>query len=157
MDGLPIEFYVWFRDDIIGLLMELFQEIKKKGEMTLSMRKGIMCLIPTKDKDPRIIRNLRPLTLLNTDYKILAKTITNRLKEVLPSIVGPYQVDFMEGCHIQENIRRTMDIIAHVNEAKKKAVIVCIDFEKCFNRIEHQSIFDTFKYFQFGPKFISWD
>ena len=49
-----------------------------------------------------------------------------------------------------------MDIISHVNQTKKSVVIVSIDFEKCFDRIEHESIFAAMHYFNFGERFIEW-
>ena len=94
--------------------------------------------------------------MLNTDYKILAKAMSTRMKSVLPSIIGPQQTGFMEGRSIHSNIRRMIDIISHVNQAKKSVVIVSIDFEKCFDRIEHESIFAAMRYFNFGELFIEW-
>ena len=49
-----------------------------------------------------------------------------------------------------------MDIVAHVNRTQKSAILVSIDFEKCFDRVEHQSIFGAMKYFGFRPKFIQY-
>ena len=52
--------------------------------------------------------------------------------------------------------RLTSDIISHVYQTNKKVVLVAIDFEKCFDRLEHESIFKVLKYFKFGETFISW-
>ena len=61
------------------------------------MRQGIICLIPKKGKDPLFLKkNWRPLSLLNTDYKILAKTLANRLKTTISSIIHPDQTRFYE-------------------------------------------------------------
>ena len=155
-DGLPVKFYIAFLDHLITPLMNLFEEIQCRGRMSESMLRGVMCLIPKKGKDSKFIKNLRPLRLLNMDYKILAKVLATRLKEVMPSFVGEYQTGFMARRHIQDNIRKTIDIIAHVYKSKQKALIVSIDFEKCFDRIEHLSIYKAFEYFNFGPKFIAW-
>ena len=118
------------------------------------MCKGIIMLLPKKGKDTLLIKNLRPLTLLNTDYKILAKIFINRLKTVLPDIIGEQQTGFMSGHHIYDNIRKTMDIVSYVNRSKTKAVIVSIDFEKCFDHIEHNSIIGALRYFGIGEYFV---
>ena len=60
----------------------------------------------------------------------------------------------MAGLHIHTNIQRVIDIVSYVNESNTKAVIISIDFEQCFDRVEHRSIFAALYYFGFGPKFI---
>ena len=153
-DGLPIEFYNRLRKVLREPLFAMFKEVVSKQEMSRSMKRGLILLLPKKNKNPLQIKSYRPLTLLSTDYKILAKICANRLKRVLPDIIGEQQTGFMEGRHIQTNIRRTMDIVAHVNRSKKRAVIISIDYEKCFDKIEHNSIFKALEYFGFGNNFI---
>ena len=62
---------------------------------------------------------------------------------------------FMEGRKIQENLRKTVDIISHIYQSGKKAVVVSIDFEKCFDRLEHKAIRGSLEYFGFGPKYTN--
>ena len=62
----------------------------------------------------------------------------------------------MAGRHIQNNIRKTMDIVHHVDKSGQKVVVMCIDFEKCFDQIEHKSIYGALKYFNVGERFIAW-
>ena len=80
--------------------------------------------------------------------------MATHIKTVLPDIIGDQQTGFMEGRNIQMNLRKTIDIVSHVFQSGKKAVIISIDFEKCFDRIEHKSIFAAMRYFNFGNKFI---
>ena len=61
--------------------------------------------VPKKDAEPFLIKNWRPITLLNCDYKIAAKALANRLKKVLPKLVNSDQTGFMKGRFIRENIR----------------------------------------------------
>ena len=62
----------------------------------------------------------------------------------------------MKGRNIQENLIRTLEVIQYAKEEKIPSIIVTIDFKKCFDLIEHSSIYATFKYFNFGDKFINW-
>ena len=154
-DGLPIEFYTKFLELFKEELWAMYQEVVTNGILGHSARKGLMALLPKGNCDPNYIKNYRPLTILNTDYKVLAKTVATRLKRVLPDIIGDQQNGFMEGRNIQSSIRETIDIVSHINNTKQKAVIVSIDFLKCFDRIEHDSIYNALRYFNFGEKFIS--
>lgn len=52
------------------------------GQLSISQRLGIILLIPKKDKNLDFLKNWRPVTLLNTDYKIATKAITMRLEKV---------------------------------------------------------------------------
>ena len=156
-DGLTVAFYIAFYGSLKNPLWEMFQYVlgttRKFG---LSSRKGLISLIPKGNKDTRKIQNLRPLTLLCTNFKILAKAMATRMKTVLPTIIGEQQNGFMSGRQIQDNIITTMDMVSHIYQSGKQAVIVTIDFEKCFDRLEHESIFAALEYFNFGPNFINW-
>ena len=78
------------------------------------------------------------------------------MRVVLPTIIGDQQTGFMEGRQIHNNIRKCIDIISHIYQSGKKAVVVSIDFKKCFDHIEHESIYAMLKYFEFGDTFIKW-
>lgn len=74
-DGLPAEFYkkFWF---IIGKwILDCFNAAFEGGKLGPEQRRVIITLVPKKDKDRRKLNNWRPIALLNTDYRILAKTI----------------------------------------------------------------------------------
>ena len=64
---------------------------------------GIIELIPKKDAEPNLIKNWRPITLLNCDHKIAAKAIANRLKKFIPKLVKSDQTGFIKGRFIGEN------------------------------------------------------
>ena len=62
----------------------------------------------------------------------------------------------MKGRHISDNIRKTFDVINYVNETRQKAIIMSVDFAKCFDTLEYGAIVGALHYFNFGPKFINW-
>ena len=155
-DGLSTLFYIRFWEEIKEPLWNMYQQVLNTKLLGTSARKGIITLIPKRNKNSKILKNLRPLSILTNDYKILAKAMANRLKSVLPTIISDTQSGFMEGRNIQDNICQTMDVIAHINQSGKKAVVVSIDFQKCFDRIEHRSIYKAFEYFGFGERYIGW-
>lgn len=67
-DGLPFEFYRTFWQDINKLVLEVFKDCIKKGELTESMKQGLITLIPKPNKESSYLDNWRPTTLLNSDY-----------------------------------------------------------------------------------------
>ena len=64
--------------------------------LSISQRRGIITLIPKPNKDTTLLDNLRPISLLNTDYKILTKVIAKRLEKVLPKVVNPDQTGYVK-------------------------------------------------------------
>ena len=107
-DDLPCEFYKVFWKDIGKTLTEALNFSYQKGKLAVSQRRGIVELVPKKDADPNLIKNWRPLTLLNCDYKIASKTIANRIKMVLPEVTSEDQSGFIKNRCISDNIR-TLD------------------------------------------------
>ena len=90
-DGLPIEFYETFWDDISDYYLNSINYGYSNGQFSVSQRRGVIKLIPKKDAIPYYVRNWRPITLLNCDYKIAAKAIANRLKTVIPGLINDDQ------------------------------------------------------------------
>ena len=142
--------------ELCDILHELYHYCYQSGELNKSARQGIISLLPKGNKNPNYLKNWRPLTLLNLDYKILAKILANRLKVVLPNIIGDQQTGFIENRQISENIVKTMDIIAYASVHRKKQLIVTIDFEKCFDKIAYCAIFGSMEYFGMCTSFQKW-
>ena len=70
----------------------------QKGSLSISQKRGIISLIPKKNKDKTLLENLRPISLLNVDYKILTKSIAKRLEKVLPKIINSDQTGYIKTC-----------------------------------------------------------
>lgn len=85
-DGLPTEFYLTFWDSLADVLVLVFNERFGLGILSDSQRESLLRLIHKKD-ERNLAKNWRPISLLNTDYKLASKVITERLKTVMPSIV----------------------------------------------------------------------
>src|SRR6266498_4667055 len=86
-DGFPAEFYQKFWNTIKGDLLTMFQDLFR-GEFPLfSLNFGIITLIP-KVQDANIIKQYRPICLLNVSFKIFTKVTTNRLNMVADKMVS---------------------------------------------------------------------
>ena len=80
----------FFWKDISTLLVSALNYAFESGCLSITQRRGVIKLTPKKDAELYYIENWRPITLLNTDYKIAAKALANRIKSVLPSIIHTY-------------------------------------------------------------------
>jgi hypothetical protein len=93
-----------------------------------SQKIGAISLI-FKKNDPLSLDNYHPITLLNTDTKILAYTIAQRLKEVLPSIIHSDQKGYVKNRYIGFNIRQIQDVINHSEQFNIEGTILFLDFK----------------------------
>jgi len=157
-NGLPAEFYKVFWKDISKPLIKALNFSYDTGCLSITQKRGIIIkLIPKKDTEPHYIKNWRPLTLLNCDYKLAAKSIANRLKNVFPSIISYDQTGFIKDRFIGENIRLIDSVIRLAKEKKNiPGLLLFLDFEKAFDTIEWSFITKTLQYFGLGPSMINW-
>ena len=155
-DGLPAEFYKVFWGDIEDFLLDALNCTYEKGCLSVSQRRGIMTLLPKKNKPVNLLKNWRPITLLNCDYKIAAKSIANRIKKFLPNIINSDQTGFLKNRFIGENIRLIDGIINHMNTEQIPGLLLFVDFEKALDNIEWPFIDKTLRHFNFGTSLVSW-
>lgn len=93
-DGLTNNFLKFFWGDLRDLLFNALTECIEKKELIESMKQGLITLIPKAGKDKRVLDNLRPITLLNTDYKNFSGAIPARLKKGISNIISETQSGF---------------------------------------------------------------
>ncbi len=155
-DGFTSEFYKFFWIDIKDLVYYSLLYAFDNGSLSIEQRQGILALIPKKDKDFRRLKNWRPLTLLNTDYKILTKLLAHRLQKVISKLVKKDQTGYIKGRYIGENIRNLYDIINISTLYNLPDMIVTLDFEKAFDSVSWDFLLQTLQAFGFGPIFCSW-
>ena len=155
-DGFPVEFYKFFWNKIKNFVYNSYLFAFKKKELSYDQKRGIITLIPKKGKDLCSLKNWRPISLLNVDYKILTKALAARLQAILKNIINPDQVGYLAGRFIGENIRTTSDILSFCMSNKKSALITLIDFEKAFDSVRWSFLLKCLKAFNFGKSFMSW-
>ena len=113
-------------------------------------------MIPEKDQGLNELKNWRPITLLNCDYKIASKAIASRLKFVLSDLIDHDQTGFLKGRSIAENICFINDVISYTHLKDIPELHLFIDFEKAFNTIEWTFLRKTPEHFGFGSSLINW-
>lgn len=154
-DGLPLEFYIKFCDLLAPHLVDLFNFSLENGSCSPSMQESVTRVIFKKD-DPKDLKNWRPISLLNVDYKICSKALANRLSIVLPSIIHEDQTCSVPGRTIFENLSLLRDILDYVNITDETGVLLNLDQEKAFDRVDRNFLLNTLKRFGFGPVFQRW-
>jgi len=89
-DGMTTEFYKAFSDKLIPILMKMYNEITENKNIVIpkAFNEGIIKLVYKNNGDKNNLNNYRPISLLNTDYKIFMKILANRIKPIMPHIIN---------------------------------------------------------------------
>ena len=154
-DGLPKEFYAQFWDLLGPDLLEVFGEAFQLRVLPASQRCGIVTLLD-KSGDPLLPQNKRPISLLNTDYKILARSLCSRLSTVLPSVVSPFQTCGVKGRSVHHNLCLLRDLALYSQERSFSCLFISLDQQKAFDRVDWSFLFAVCRSLGLGPNFISW-
>jgi len=125
------------------------------GVLTDSQREGLLRFLYKKD-DKRLPKNWRPISLLNTDYKLASKVITERLKLVMSSIVHQDQTCGVVGRSISSNLDLILDTLVMIDKTDETGILDTLDQEKFFDGADHEILMWTLAKFGFGPSFCRW-
>ena len=101
-------------------------------------------------------KNWRPISLLNCDYKLASKIITDRLKQVMPSIVHSDQTCSVINRSIFSNLHLIRDTLDMINKTDETGILVSLDQMKAFDRVDHDFLMRVISKFGFGPSFCRW-
>jgi ribonuclease HI/exonuclease III len=166
-DGIPNEFWKHelerhkkmkkagdTRPNIARLMKIVLTDIEIHGPIDEKFAEGRMSLL-YKKKDIRNIENYRPVTLLNTDYKIYTTILTEKLKEVAPLIVNKDQAGFMPKRSIYDQTK-LLELVIKLSENKHtNGMIMALDQEKAYDRIDHAYLWRTMRAFGIPKSFIN--
>ena len=155
-DGITTEFYKIFWNDIKRYLLKSLNYAYTEGEISELQKQSLITLLPKPEKDTTLLKNWRPISLLNIDYKIASKAIANRIKTVLPKIISESQTGFMKGRYIGENKRLLEEILDHVEDSNNPCLLFFSDFEKAFDSVDHNYLLSTLEHFNFGDSLRKW-
>lgn len=111
-DGLPAEFYKHFWDILSPFFNKLFAEIQTTSTIPTHMNTALITVFLKPNKDPTHPSSYRPLSLINTDLKIITKTLATRIETVMQSLMHPDQTGFIKNRHASDNSRRLFNLIS---------------------------------------------
>ena len=129
-------FWIKIRDKLIQVYRESFFT----GILPESLRTGVVTLLEKKGKDRLDIEYWRPITLLNIDYRLLTKTLGQRLKTVLPTLIHKNQNGLVPGGSIFFSSHTVRDILFYFKKENLDLILLALDYTKAFDSVNFEFV-----------------
>ena len=140
---------------IKGEVVQFFKEFHRSGKLVKGLNSSFIALIPKKE-NPGGLNDYRPISLINSIYKILAKVLSRRLRDILPDVVGEIQGAFIGGRNILDGVLIANEVVDWWKRSNRKGFLIKLDFEKAYDCINWQFVLDMLQNFGFGQRWIGW-
>ena len=138
------------------MLFNSYKYTFENGYLSNDQKRGVINIIPKEGKDLRYLQNWRPVSLLNSDYKILTKVLSNRLHRVLPKLIQSDQVGYVKGRYMGQTVGTIKDIMTYANKKNLSGYLLLVDFEKAFDSLEWPFMLKCLEWYNFGNNFRKW-
>ncbi|XP_071727135.1 uncharacterized protein [Rutidosis leptorrhynchoides] len=154
-DGLNLQFYKLFWEITKGDLLSALNWFWENEDISRGCIASFLTLVPKKQVTLGL-GDYRPISLIGSYYKIVAKILSNRLRKVLPNLIGPEQSVFLSGRYILDGILVANETVDFLKANRKQGIIFKVDFEKAFDSLNWCFLFVVMKSMGFENKWIKW-
>lgn len=154
--GYTGEFYKFFWPEIRHLVLSVCHEVFERRKMPINLKRSVTILIPKKEKDTRMIENMRPISLLNTLYKIITKLLANRVSRIIKTIIKDDQTGFIKGRFIGENVRLILDMMDYCTSSDQSALLLSCDVKQAYDCVDWSYMKRVMSVMGFGDTFLRW-
>lgn len=164
LDGLPAEFYKALLLNVtegqtplvVKTLQRIFHHIQNGGDIPEVWKTGTLSLLYKNKGDPQLLRNYRPLSIMNVDYKIFTEILMQRLLKALTTVIGNHQSAFLPGRLIDDNVRTAQYLIETFRHSEEDASILFLDQEKAYDRVSHSFLWRSLNALGIPKAFIDY-
>ena len=154
-DGFPLAFWSFSWDFVKEEVMGFFRKFFQNDQFVKSLNATFLVLVP-KGRTVVDLKDLRPISLVGSLYKILSKVLANRIKRVMSLVISQSQNSFVEGRQILDAVLIANEAVDSTLRGKEKGILYKLDIEKAYDHIRWDFLLKMLERMGFGPKWIRW-
>ena len=153
IDGMSLEFYTanWetVREELLILLNYMFLN----KHISPRQKHGILACLP-KSTNPSTLDDYRPISLLTTEYKLLARILARCLQQTLTDQLQKSQLCSVPGNSILDAISCVRDVLAHAEATDTPLCVLTLDCKQSFYRVSHHYLLRILRGHGISPWFV---
>ncbi|MCI13322.1 cysteine-rich receptor-like protein kinase, partial [Trifolium medium] len=154
-DGINFGFIKDFWAELRGDVMRFICDFHRNGKLTKGINSTFIALIPKVDS-PHRLNDFRPISLVGSLYKILAKVLANRLRLVIGSVISEAQTAFVKDRQILDGILIANEVVDEARKFKKELMLFKVDFEKAYDSVDWGYLDDVMGRMSFPTLWRKW-
>jgi len=139
------------KDEVVAVMI-LFHET---GCIPKGCNASFVALVP-KVRDPAKLEQYRPISLVGAMYKIIAKVLAERIKNVLPHVIDESQSTFLKGRGILDNILMANEVVEDLRRGGRSGLCLKMDFEKAYDSVRWDFLYYMQQRMGFHNRWILW-
>ncbi|GJZ55134.1 RNA-directed DNA polymerase, eukaryota [Tanacetum coccineum] len=154
-DGFTFGFYRRYWNLIEKDVVDAIRWFFEFGNIPKGGNSSFISLIP-KIPNANMVKDFRPISLIGSVYKIIAKILANRLVMVVGDLVNEIQSAFVADRQILDGPFILNELVQWCKAKKKQTMVFKVDFEKAYDSVRWDFLNDVMKKFGFGEKWCNW-
>lgn len=154
-DGFNFEFYRACWSIIRRDLMRVVNEFHENGRLMRGCNTSFIVMIPKKEGACGL-NQFRPISLIGSLYKLIAKALAYRLKPVMDKLIGDSQTAFLKGRYILDGVVVLNEAVEEARKSKKERLLFKVDFAKAYDTLDWNYLLDLMARMNFPTKWIRW-
>jgi hypothetical protein len=153
-DGIPVALYKRC-PQFVPLLADLFSAIGAEGAVPAAFLEGAITTLP-KGGDASVPSNYRPITLLNTDYRLLAKVLAGRVLDHASDVISPTQTAFLRDRRIGDSIMLLQLLPHYLRLVDESALAAFLDTAKAYDTVNRSFLHQVMAALGAGAGLAKW-
>ncbi|CAI5928559.1 unnamed protein product [Closterium sp. NIES-65] len=154
-DRIPKEFFSQHWDSLGGDVLGFAKRFEETAVLPPAALEAVTVLLHKKGAKDQV-QNYRPITLLNSTYKLVARVLANRMRKVLHKVISEEQYEFLPGRRLADGVSLIADIVDAAKCKNADWYFLLVDFQKAFDSVSRVYLFGTMERMGFPRKFVRW-